>query len=128
MGCGHTALDLQEIRWIVVQMRKPLLLLAAIGVTLSAMPATAADQPMRASQDRQEAYRGVRQGGILPLNAIRARVRIPGAELIGIDLNGAVYRLRFMKGQDTAIVHVDGRTGQPLRCVASNADLCRQLR
>jgi hypothetical protein len=98
-------------------MRKPLIFLAACAAALSSSPAAA--QPLRASQDRLEAFRGVRQGDILPLGVIRERIgaRLPGAMLIGADLiGGAVYRLRYMRGANVMIVDVDARTGQPLRC------------
>jgi len=98
-------------------MRNPIIILAALGALLGASPAAA--QPLRASQDRLEALRGVRQGDILPLNVIRERIgaRLPGATLIGADLmGGAVYRLRYMRGANVMIVDVDARTGQPLRC------------
>ena len=95
-------------------MRKSLLMIAALGATLAAAPAApAALQPMRGSQ---EAFRGVLQGDILPLHVIRDRVRVPGAMLIGADLiaNGAVYRLRFMRGANVLWVDVDARTGRVL--------------
>jgi hypothetical protein len=98
-------------------MRKPLILLAVLGAAFGAVPAAA--QPFAASQDRLEAFRGVRQGDILPLNVIRDRIgaRLPGATLIGADLIGAsVYRLRYMRGANVMIVDVDARTGRPLRC------------
>jgi len=98
-------------------MRKPLFLLAALGVALGTAPASA--QPLRASQDRLEAFRGVQQGDMLPLNVIRERIGalLPGATLIGADLiGGAVYRLRYMRGANVMIVDVDARTGRPLRC------------
>ena len=98
-------------------MRKPLIILAAIGALLGSGPAAA--QPLRASQDRLEALRGVRQGDILPLNVIRDQIgpRLPGATLIGADLiGGAVYRLRYMRGANVMIVDVDARTARPLRC------------
>jgi hypothetical protein len=100
-----------------VFMRKFMLLLAAIGAAAASAPAGA--QPMRDSRERQEAFRGVRQGDILPLNVIRDRIgaRLPGAVLIGADLiGGMVYRLRYMRGANVIMVDVDARTGQPLRC------------
>lgn len=98
-------------------MRKHLLLLAAIGAASAATPATA--QPTRASQDRMEAFRGVRQGQMLPLNVIRDRVasRFPDARMIGADLVGPIYRVRLMRGSDVLIVDVDARSGQLLRCM-----------
>ena len=99
-------------------MRKHLLLLAALGAACAAAPA-AAGQPMRVSQDRTEAFRGVRQGHMLPLGVIRDRVssRFPDARMIGADLVGAIYRVRLMRGSDVLIVDVDARSGQLLRCI-----------
>ena len=98
-----------------VFMRKILFALAALGAILPAAPAAADDQP----RARQEAFRGVRQGEILPLNVIRERIRIPGATLIGVDLvrDNSVYRLRFMRGPNVMIVDVDARTGRPIGCM-----------
>ena len=91
-------------------MRKFVLMLA-LGGSLTAAPAPAAGQP---THDGQEAFRGVRQGDILPFHVIRQRIRIPGALLIGADLiaDGAVYRLRFMRGANVIWVDVDARTGR----------------
>jgi hypothetical protein len=98
-------------------MRNHLLLLAAIGAVSAATPGPA--QPTRASQDRLEAFRGVREGNLLPLNVIRDRVaaRFPDARMIGADLIGAIYRVRLMRGRDVMLVDVDGRSGQLLRCI-----------
>ena len=67
-------------------------------------------------RDAEEAFRGVRDGDILPLHVIRERIRVPGAQLIGADLiaNGTRYRLRFMRGPNVLWVDVDARTGQVL--------------
>lgn len=101
-------------------MRKPLFVLAAFGALAAAVPAQASDQPARDGRDRMEAFRGVRQGDILPLHVIRDRIsaRLPGASLIGADLiGGSVYRLRFMRGANVILVDVDARSGNPLRCM-----------
>lgn len=95
----------------------PLSLLAALGVVAAAVPEST--QPAQGGgQDRMEAYRGVRQGNMLPLNVIRERVsaRFPGARVIGTDLVGTMYRVRVMRGSDVLIVDVDARSGQVLRC------------
>jgi hypothetical protein len=117
MACGQKALDLPDFRWIVICMRKFVLMLTALAATgaagFTAASAVPGVHPMRGSQ---EAFRGVRQGDILPLNVIRERVRIPGAVLIGADLiaGGAVYRLRFMRGPNVMWVDIDARTGREL--------------
>lgn len=93
-------------------MRYLLILLAAAGLALP-FAAEAANPRFR---DAQEAFRGVRQGEILPLQVIRERIRIPGAEMIGADLiaGGTRYRLRFMRGANVLWVDVDARTGRVL--------------
>lgn len=93
-------------------MRIVLILLAAAGL----FAPTAADAAHPRFPDAQEAFRGVREGEILPLRVIRQRVRIPGAELIGADLiaDGTRYRLRFMRGSNVLWVDVDARTGRVL--------------
>ena len=98
-------------------MRTHLLLLATIGAVSAAAPASA--QPMFVSQDRLEAFRGVREGNMLPLNVIRDRVssRFPDSRMIGADLIGATYRVRLMRGRDVMLVDVDARSGQLLRCI-----------
>jgi hypothetical protein len=98
-------------------MRKHLLLLAAFSAVSAALPAPA--QPTRDGQDRLEAFRGVREGHMLPLNLIRDRVaaRFPDSQMIGADLIGATYRVRLMRGRDVMIVDVDARSGQLLRCI-----------
>jgi hypothetical protein len=98
-------------------MRKFPLLLAALCAFTPAAPAAAAE--LQADRGGQDTFRGIRQGGILPLNVIRQRIRIPGAVLIGVDLvgDGLVYRLRFMRGANVMIVDVDARTGRPLGCI-----------
>jgi hypothetical protein len=87
-------------------------LIAAMAATIPAV--AQADVPHR-SREPDAAYRGVRQGDILPLSVIRDRVRIPGATFIGADLIGGTrYRLRFMRGMDVIFVDVDARTGRVL--------------
>lgn len=86
------------------------LVLAAAGLAASAFPADARGLQSMREQDR--AYHAARQGEILPLPMIRARVRVPGAEFIGAEFDGRVYRLKFMRGPDVIWVDVDARTGR----------------
>ena len=90
-----------------------LLLLAAAG--LAASPTFADAQPLRGLQrdrDQNAAYRAMQEGRILSLPEIRARVRVPGAEFIGAEFDGRVYRLKFMRGADVIWIDIDARTGR----------------
>lgn len=82
-------------------------LVAALGV--AAHPADAGGLQRVREQDR--AYRAAQQGQIMPLPAIRARIRIPGAQFIGAEFDGRIYRLKFMRGSDVIWIDVDARTG-----------------
>lgn len=95
-------------------MRILLLPLAAVALT-ALSPAAPADARGR-DRDQAAALRGAQQGDILPLNAIRSRVRMPGAEFIGADFDSrrGVYRLKYMRGGDVIWVDVDARTGRQL--------------
>ena len=61
---------------------------------------------------QDEAYRAAQQGEILPLQQIRARVSVPGGQLIGIEFDGRIYRLKFMRGAEVIWIDVDARTGR----------------
>jgi len=90
--------------------------LAVMALLLSALPAEGqrrARLPVTRGE-QAEAYRQTQQGEILPLPEIRARVRVPGAEFIGADFDGRVYRLKFMRGSEVIWIDVDARTGQVL--------------
>ena len=39
-------------------------------------------------------------------------MRMPGAEFIGAEFDGRVYRLKFMRGADVIWIDVDARTGR----------------
>ena len=89
-------------------------LFLAVGLIGSAYPADARRglQPMRGEQDA--AYRATQQGRILPLPTIRARIRVPGAEFIGAEFDGTIYRLKYMRGAEVIWIDVDARTGRIL--------------
>ncbi|MGZ8282542.1 MAG: hypothetical protein ACXWUN_06265 [Allosphingosinicella sp.] len=85
-------------------------LLAFAGLAAAALPAEAGGLQNMREQDR--AYRAAQQGEILPLPAIRSRIRVPGAEFIGAEFDGRIYRLKYMRGTDVIWVDVDARTGR----------------
>lgn len=113
-------------------MRNLILLIAALGV---AAPAAAQDGRDLRGRDRREAhspdarearglnrlreqdnaYRATRQGRIRPLPEIRARIDIPGAEFIGVEFDGRIYRLKYMRGGEVIWIDVDAETGQIVR-------------
>jgi len=95
-----------------------LFLMAALGSLSLGSPADAQGRGHGhgPGRDQDAAFRAMQQGHILPLAAIRARIRVPGAEYIGAELDpsGSVYRLKFMREGDVIWVDVDARTGRPL--------------
>ena len=88
-------------------------LLAAFAALVPLVPADAQGRG-GARRDQDAAYHAMQQGDILPLPVILSRVRVRGAQFIGADLDGSVYRLTFMRGPDVIRVHVDARTGRTL--------------
>ena len=89
-----------------------LVLLAAAALAASAYPAEA--RGLQNVREQDAAYRATQQGRILPLPTIRARIRIPGAQFIGAEFDGRVYRLKFMRGSEVIWVDVEARTGRIL--------------
>jgi hypothetical protein len=84
--------------------------LAAASLALLAVPADA--RGLQSMREQDAAYRAAQQGEILPLPMIRARIRIPGAQFIGAEFDGRVYRLKFMRGSEVIWVDVEARTGR----------------
>jgi hypothetical protein len=105
-------------------MRNLILLIAGLGL---AAPAVAQDARDLRSRDAREsrglnrlreqdnAYRATQQGRIRPLPEIRARINIPGAEFIGVEFDGRIYRLKYMRGGEVIWIDVDAQTGQVVR-------------
>ena len=89
------------------------LFLFAAAVGLAAAPLSGGSAQSRGLQREQDnAYRANQQGQILSLPQIRARIRVPGAEYIGAELVGRVYRLKYMRGADVIWIDVDAQTGR----------------
>ncbi|MEA3014060.1 MAG: hypothetical protein QOD42_2605 [Sphingomonadales bacterium] len=88
------------------------LLLFAAG--LAACPMSGHASSLQRDRGEQAgAYRAMQQGRVLSLTEIRARIRVPGGQYIGVEVLGdMVYRLKFMRGADVIWIDVDARTGR----------------
>ena len=91
-------------------MRNLFLLAAALG--LAAPTASAALQPRGLQREQDNAYRATQQGRIRPFQEIRARINIPGATFIGVEFDGRIYRLKYMRGSEVIWIDVDAQTGR----------------
>jgi hypothetical protein len=87
---------------------------AVLAIALTALPADAqrARLPVTRGGEQMDAYRQNQQGAILSLPEIRARVRVPGGEYIGVEFDGRIYRLKYMRNGEMIWIDVDARTGQ----------------
>ena len=88
---------------------RPLLLISLV-LALAAPASAQRSGAVRGEQDA--AYRAMSQGEILPLAQIRARINVPGAQFIGVEFDGRIYRLKFMRGSELIWIDVDARTGR----------------
>jgi hypothetical protein len=106
-------------------MRHLILLFAALGL---ATPAVAREghqprdtreareaQGLNRLREQDNAYRAMQQGRIRPLPEIRARINVPGADFIGVEFDGRIYRLKYMRGGEVIWIDVDAQTGQVVR-------------
>ncbi|MGQ0559418.1 MAG: hypothetical protein ACT4OE_07515 [Sphingosinicella sp.] len=92
-------------------MRNAWLIAGAIAaVAVLAAPANALGR--RSLTEQEAAYRAAQQGRIMPLPAIRARISVPGAQFIGAEFDGRIYRLKFMRGAEVIWIDVDAFTGR----------------
>ena len=94
-------------------MRVPFLLAALVGLALAA-PAEAGGGLQRV-REQDNAYRATQQGRAIPFVEIRARIRVPGATFIGVEFDGRIYRLKYMRGGEVIWIDVDAETGQIVR-------------
>ena len=87
-------------------------LLALAALAVPALSAEARGLQNMREQDR--AYRAAQQGEILSLPEIRSRIRMPGAQFIGAEFDGRIYRLKYMRGAEVIWIDVDARSGRVL--------------
>jgi uncharacterized membrane protein YkoI len=88
-----------------------ILALCAAATSMMAIAPVADARPRDREQD--EAWRRAREGQILPLRSIESMIvpRMRGADYLGPEFNGDVYRLKFMRGGQVVWIDVDARTG-----------------
>lgn len=91
-------------------MRLLILLTAAAGLVAAALPADA--RGLQRVREQDAAYQAAQQGRSLTLPEIRARIRIPGAQFIGAEFDGRVYRLKYMRGAEVIWIDVEARSGR----------------
>jgi hypothetical protein len=109
-------------------MRPLILLLAALGLATPAVarerhdPRDRRDQRERPEprglnhlREQDNAYRATHQGRLRSLPELRARINIPGAEFIGVEFDGRIYRLKYMREGEVIWIDVDAETGQIVR-------------
>ena len=87
-------------------------LIALLGLTAAAsVPAAAGPR----EREQAEAFRGAREGRIIPLRHIEARIvaQMRGFSYLGPEYYADIgrYRLKFLRGQRVVWVDVDARTG-----------------
>ena len=87
-----------------------LVITAALSMAGSA-PAVASGQRVK---EQDNAWRATKNGHIMPLRVIEARIlpRMGAADYLGPELNGDVYRLKFMHEGQVIWIDVNGRTGR----------------
>lgn len=90
-------------------MRPLLLILLAMA---SASPALGQRLGATRGGEQDAAYRANQQGEIMSLGEIRARINVPGGRFIGVEFDGRIYRLKFMRGSELIWIDVDARTGR----------------
>jgi hypothetical protein len=121
MLCRYALANLsRNVEFFEVMRALTLFLAAAIG---AAVPVAAADaqgrgdpqgRGLQRGREQDNAYRAMQQGQILPLPQIRSRIRVPGATFIGVEFDGRIYRLKYMRGSDVIWIDVDAQTGRIL--------------
>src|SRR5687767_12407034 len=88
-------------------------LVALLGLT-AALSAPAAAGPRE--REQAEAFKGARDGRIIPLRLIETRIvpQMRGFSYLGPEYYADIgrYRLKFLRGQRVVWVDVDARTGE----------------
>ncbi|MEO7634696.1 MAG: hypothetical protein ABIS38_03485 [Sphingomicrobium sp.] len=91
---------------------RAIILAVAAAAGLSSAPALA-DPP----RDSERAFEATREGRTMPLPQLERRVLpfMGGADYLGPELNGVIYRFKFMQNGRVIWIDVDGQTGRIIR-------------
>ena len=91
---------------------RAIILAVAAAAGLSSAPALA-DPP----RDSDRAFEATREGRTMPLPQLERRVLpfMGGADYLGPELNGVIYRFKFMQNGRVIWIDVDGQTGRIIR-------------
>ena len=91
---------------------RTILVAVALATGLGSAPALA-DPP----RDADRAFEAMRQGRSMPLPQLERRVLpfMGGADYLGPELNGEVYRFKFMQDGRVIWVDVDAQSGRIIR-------------
>jgi hypothetical protein len=88
--------------------------LLAVTAATAALPGAAAAGPRE--REQAEAFKGARDGRIIPLRDIETRIvpRMRGFDYLGPEYYADIgrYRLKFLRGQRVVWIDVDARTGE----------------
>ena len=96
-----------------MKLLRTLLLAGVVAAGLTSAPALG--EPPR---DSKRAFEGRREGHSMPLPQLEQRVMPlvgPNADYLGPELNGGVYRMKFIQNGRVIWVDVDPQTGRILR-------------
>ncbi len=95
-----------------VPIMRPVPALLVAFLALAAAPATAGPR----EREQAEAFKDARDGRIIPLRAIEARIvpQMRGFSYLGPEYYADIgrYRLKFLRGQRVVWVDIDARTGE----------------
>ena len=107
-----------------MNLTRTLLLAGLIATGLTSAPALAdrpRDHDRRESaappREQEQVFEGTRDGRLMPLPQLERRV-LPfsgGGDYLGPELNGGVYRFKFIQNGHVVWVDVDGQTGRIIR-------------
>lgn len=91
---------------------RAIILAVAAAAGLFSAPALA-DPP----RDSDRAFEATREGRTMPLPQLERRVLpfMGGADYLGPELNGVIYRFKFMQNGRVIWIDVDGQTGRIIR-------------